>query len=75
MFRCSFVEWNWLQRLAQPRESARGAALDRPRRTAENLGDLRLGQVVEVAQNEHGALALVQLAERLEQFGTRLERR
>src|SRR6185437_13569867 len=75
MFRCSFVECYWLQRLAQPRESARGAALDRARRAAENVGDLRLGQVVEVAQDEHGALALVQLPKGLKQFGTRLERR
>jgi hypothetical protein len=36
---------------------------------------LGLRQVVEVAQHEHGALARRQPAERLEQFGARVERR
>ena len=72
---CNSLEWNWLQCLAQPRESARGAALDRPRRIAENLGNLAFAQVVEVAQDEHGSLTRRQLPERLEEFGTRVQRR
>ena len=55
------------------RESARGTALDGPRRAAKDLGRLGLGQVVEVAQDEHRSLTRRQACERVDQLGTRLE--
>ena len=57
----------------QPFEGAGRRALDRAHRTAHDLGHLRLGQVVEIAQHERHALAGRELSERPRQVGAALD--
>jgi hypothetical protein len=70
--------WVGARRARTPRAAARvrgRRCSRRPWRTAEDLGGLGLGQVVEVAKDEHGALAGRQPPERLDQLSMGVQRR